>query len=67
MFEPVYRLKARIAKGTVLMRIVNLLGEEVERIEAPYDGMLIGVKTNPVTLLGDRVAHFSKVLKIVEE
>jgi predicted deacylase len=52
-----------VRKGQTLMRIVNTAGEEVERFIAPYEGVIIGVKANPITLAGETIGLFAKVVR----
>ncbi len=45
--------KRPIRKGQPLLRIHDLLGEPVESLEAPCDGVLFGFRTHPSTTAGD--------------
>ncbi len=37
-----YGLNEFVKKGTILATIENLLGEEIESLEMPYDGIILG-------------------------
>jgi predicted deacylase len=52
-----------LEKGTPLMKIIDVFGEEVETIKAPSDGIIIGLKTDPVTHPWDRILWFGKYLE----
>lgn len=45
--------KRPIRKGQPLLRIHDLLGEPVEDLNAPCDGVLFGFRTHPSTMAGD--------------
>jgi len=57
--------KVYVKKGTILGRVVNPfnMDEEIERIVAPYDGLIIGLFYQPVLHPGDHVIYFGKILK----
>ncbi len=46
-------LKRPIRKGQTLLRIHDLLGNPVEDLNAPCDGVLFGFRTHPSTTAGD--------------
>ena len=46
-------LKRPITKGQTLLRILDLLGNPVEDLNAPCDGVLFGFRTCPSTTAGD--------------
>ena len=46
-------LKRPIRKGQTLLRILDLLGNPVEDLNAPCDGVLFGFRTYPSTTAGD--------------
>lgn len=50
------KLGDAVREGDLLCRIVNLYGDEVERIVAPQDGMLVRMTTLSTVSTGDRVA-----------
>jgi predicted deacylase len=43
--EPNLRLRAYAEKDTPLLRLYNLLGQEVEVVTAPVDGLVMGIRT----------------------
>jgi uncharacterized protein len=49
-------LGARVTEGTVLARIWNIYGDEIESIAAPADGLFIRATTLSTVATGDRVA-----------
>ena len=53
-----------VTKGTILGRVVSpyKIEEELERIVAPYDGMVVGIYYHPVVYPGDHIVYFGKVL-----
>lgn len=50
------RLGEEVRKGTLLCRIVDIYGEEVERVFAPEDGVFVRATTLSTVSTGDRVA-----------
>ena len=52
-----------IPKGTPLAKVVSFLGEEVETITAPWDGVVMGLRTHYFVHPGDQVLSFGKVVK----
>ncbi len=46
-------LGSRVAKGDVLARIENLFFEEVERLTAPIEGIVFGVRSQPAINTGE--------------
>ena len=58
--------KAMVKKGTVLGRVVNPfnIDEELERLVAPYDGMVVGIYYHPIVYPGEHVIYYADVKKI---
>jgi predicted deacylase len=48
-----HRLKTPVAKGEVLLRTTNLLGDVIEEMRQPADGTLFGIRTYPSVTAGD--------------
>jgi predicted deacylase len=55
-------------KGATLGRIMDplIIDREIERIEAPYDGMVVGIYYHPVVHPGDHLIYFGKILQETE-
>lgn len=55
MLQPIAgnRLKTPVAKGEVLLRTTNLLGEVLEELRQPADGTVFGIRTYPSVTAGD--------------
>ena len=51
--SPALRFKTPIRKGEVLLDIADLLGNPIERLAAPCDGTLFGMRTYPSVTAGD--------------
>ncbi|MDI6870585.1 MAG: succinylglutamate desuccinylase/aspartoacylase family protein [Bacillota bacterium] len=60
--EPDFELKRMVKEGTTLLRIYDLFGEEVERITAPFDGLVMGLRTYPAVHTGDWTLFIGKVV-----
>ena len=52
LYEKNFRIGAQVKKGEHLCSIVDLLGKELQRIEAPYDGYIIILPSYPQTCPG---------------
>ena len=61
MAEPGFRFREPVAAGTVLARIYDLYGHEVEQVEAPCDGQVFGMRTRPPVHRGDWAVFFGKI------
>ena len=46
-------LRKPMKKGTVVGRIYNLYGDEIEVAKAPEDGQVFGLRSNPMVKIGD--------------
>lgn len=66
MYEPGLELGEPVVTGQKLARIVDIYGEELEAIAAPYDGLLIFLRTLPLVNAGDWVAGIGKHVRIIE-
>jgi len=60
--------KEVVTKGTVLGRVVSPfnIDKELERLVAPYDGMVIGIYYHPVVHPGDHVIYFGEVIEEID-
>jgi predicted deacylase len=56
-----------VEKGTVLFRLWNLYGEEVESITCPVDGEVAALRTFPCVQPGQTVAYISQVAETLDE
>ncbi|MCA8955842.1 MAG: succinylglutamate desuccinylase/aspartoacylase family protein [Planctomycetes bacterium] len=59
MVRVLVRAGALVGKGDRLGVIANAFGESVATLKAPVDGMVIGVRLNPVVYQGDAVVHIA--------
>jgi len=60
--RPAVKMGEKVVKGQLLGTIVNLLGEEVERDVAPYDGIVAGIRTFPKISPGDWNFFVGKII-----
>ena len=51
------RVTDRVRKGERVARVSDIYGAEIRSYEAPEDGIVVGVSTNPVAHTGARVLH----------
>lgn len=58
--EPTFALRKWAQEGEKLMSIVDLFGEEVEEIRAPFDGIIVGRRVYPVIHAGEWVVFFGR-------
>ena len=62
LLEPELQLMQKIRKGTLLGRVYDIFGNELQKMYAPYDGLLWAVRLNPVVQPGDYgVCWLSKI------
>ena len=61
--EPTIKMGDHVKKGTNLATIVNAFGEEVERVDAPFDGILMGVRTYSTIFAGEYAAILAPIIK----
>jgi predicted deacylase len=64
IFERGIQLKQKVKKGQKLGKVVNLFGEEVESINAEFDGLVVTFRSYPLINPGDFAIG---VARIVEE
>ena len=64
--NPTIRLHDHVKKGTNLYTIVNAFGEEVERVDAPFDGILMGVRTYPPIVAGEYTSLLAPIIKTIK-
>lgn len=58
-------LNEEVKKGDKLLTIVNLFGEELERVNAPQEGMILGVPASPIAYPGNNILTIAKPSKPV--
>ncbi len=58
-----FEFKQMVKKGTTLLRVFSLFGEELEQIKAPFDGLFMGLRTYPRVQVGDWVLFMGKVVE----
>jgi len=61
--EPTIKMGDHVKKGTNVARIVNVFGEELERVDAPFDGILMGVRTYSPIFAGEYAAIVAPIIK----
>lgn len=61
LLEPRFKLFDRIEKGVELAVALDLFGEKICDYRAPYDGIVIGMSANPVSVPGSRFCHFGRL------
>lgn len=66
MYESDFELGAGVVGGQKIARIVDLYGNELEGIEAPYDGLAIFMRTLPLVNSGDWVVGIGKHVRVIE-
>lgn len=54
-------LRQPMTEGTVLGRIHNLFGDELETITAPEDGMIFGLRFRPMVRAGDWMCFYAVI------
>lgn len=54
-------IREKIRAGTVLGRIYDLYGRELEAVRAPVDGVPFGLRTNPTVHQGDWACFFGEI------
>lgn len=54
-------LRQPMKKGTVLGRIYSLYGDEIEVAEAPEDGQIFGLRSNPMVKTGDWCCFYAVI------
>ncbi|MGM0687329.1 MAG: succinylglutamate desuccinylase/aspartoacylase family protein, partial [Promethearchaeati archaeon] len=59
------RIKQEVKKGDHLVTIVDLFGEELDRIRAPQDGMVLGVPVLPLAYPGNNILTIAKVTETI--
>lgn len=61
LLEPRFRLFDRVKRGAELAVALDLFGERIRSYRAPYDGIVIGMAANPVSVPGTRFCHFGRL------
>lgn len=61
LLEPRFRLFDRVNKGAELAVVLDLFGDKIRDYKAPYDGIVIGMAANPVSVPGTRFCHFGRL------
>jgi predicted deacylase len=54
-------LGAEVAKGQHIAVIHDSLGKRLSRVNAPFDGMVIGLTRHPLVHQGDALVHIAKL------
>ena len=55
------RLRKPMQKGTLLGRIYDLYGDEVEAVEAPEDGQIFGLRFRPMVRPGEWICFYAAI------
>ena len=64
--DPDLQLRTPVAAGTRLGRLLSFYGEELEAIDAPFDGMVMGIRTVSYAPPGWPLFWFARVVGIDE-
>ncbi len=54
-------LTDKVREGEIIATIIDIYGELIDTIKAPFDAVVIGKSTNPVCQVGSRVIHLGIV------
>jgi predicted deacylase len=66
IYEPSFELGKGVVSGQKIARIVDLYGEELEAVVAPYDGLAIMMRTLPLVNPGDWIVGIGKHVRVIE-
>ena len=50
-----------VKKGDVVANLYNIFGDHIKSYYAPFDGVVIGKETNPVSQTGGRILHLGRL------
>lgn len=64
-FVPAAKSKHKITKGTTMGNILDPFGENIEKIQAPYDCIITHTRTFPATNPGDWLFYIGKIAKTI--
>ncbi len=62
-----FPLRHMVTEGTPLVRLYNLLGDEIELVRAPFDGIVTGFRSFPYAPAGWPLVWLSKIVKTEKE
>lgn len=65
-YEPGFNLGQGVNKGQKIASIVDLYGNELEAMIAPYDGLAIMMRTLPLVNVGDWVVGIGEYVEVIE-
>ncbi|HBY95286.1 MAG TPA: hypothetical protein DEP84_15260 [Chloroflexi bacterium] len=65
-YEADFELGQGVAAGQKIARILDLYGNEIEAVVAPYDGLAIMMRTLPLINPGDWVVGIGKYVRVIE-
>jgi hypothetical protein len=65
--EDGWEIMKKLEKGAKIASILNLLGEKIETLNAPADGLMLGGKRTLVVQPGESILRFGKVLKVINQ
>jgi hypothetical protein len=66
IFRSELQLRQKVSRGEVLATIHDLLDREVEVIQSPYDGVIIGFRTVPRIRPGDWTVWVGRIIEETE-
>ena len=61
------KLREPMKKGTVVGRIYNLLGDELEVLRAPEDGQVFGLRSKPMVIEGEWCCFYGVIDEVREK
>ena len=50
-----------VKKGDIVANLYNIFGDHIKSYYAPFDGVVIGKETNPVSQTGGRILHLGRL------
>lgn len=66
MYKADFELGQEVSKGQKIAAIVDLYGNELEAVIAPYDGLAIMMRTLPLVNAGDWVVGIGEHVRVIE-
>jgi len=64
--EPAWEMRKEVQEGTCIAKILNIVGDEIERLIAPCDGIIMGGKRTLCVQPGESILRFGKIIEVVK-